>query len=97
MAFQANLPKFEAANCAVVGCSNDPVEKNTEFATKEGFAYPLLCDTDLAGAKAYDSAKPEGDAARRTAALIGEDGTLIKFYDPAGKEEFPPKVLEDLA
>ena len=48
-------------------------------------------------AKAYDSAKPEGDAARRTAALIGEDGTLIKFYDPAGKEEFPPKVLEDLA
>ena len=36
-------------------------------------------------------------AARRTAALIGEDGTLIKFYDPAGKEEFPPKVLEDLA
>ena len=62
MAFQANLPKFEAANCAVVGCSNDPVEKNTEFATKEGFAYPLLCDTDLAVAKAYDSAKPEGDA-----------------------------------
>ena len=67
MAFQANLPKFEAANCAVVGCSNDPVEKNTEFATKEGFAYPLLCDTDLAVAKAYDSAKPEGDAARRLA------------------------------
>ena len=47
MAFQANLPKFEAANCAVVGCSNDPVEKNTEFATKEGFAYPLLCDTEF--------------------------------------------------
>ena len=97
MAFQSLLPQFEAKNCAVIGCSNDPVAKNKEFAEKEGFAYPLLCDVDLAVAKAYGAAKPEGDAARRVAALIGEDGNVLKWYDPAGKEEFPPKVLEDLA
>ena len=54
-------------------------------------AWRLACEG------AADSAKLEGDAARRTAALIGEDGTLIKFYDPAGKEESSaPKVLDDL-
>ena len=30
------------------------------------------------------------------AALIGEDGKIAAYYDPAGKGEFPAKVLGDI-
>ena len=70
------------------------MEANAKFAADEGFTFPLLCDTDLAVAEAYGAA---GDGkARRVAALITEDAKLAKYYDPAGKGEFPALVLEDV-
>ena len=46
---------------------------------------------------AYGAA-PDATAvkAARVAALIGEDGKVIKYYDPAGKGEFPAEVLAEL-
>ena len=33
--------------------------------------------------------------ARRVAALIGPDGVVERFYDPAGKADFPAQVLAE--
>ena len=46
-------------------------------------------------AAAYGAAG-EGKA-RRVAALISENATILQYYDPAGKGEFPALVLEDVA
>ncbi len=44
------------------------------------------------GAAADASAK----SASRIAAVIDEAGNVAQYYDPAGKAEFPAKVLADL-
>jgi peroxiredoxin len=91
------LSDFEKKNCAIVGCSNDPVPKNAAFAAEQGFSYPLLCDTDLAVAIAYGAADDSSaKSASRIAALINEQGAIEAYYSPAGKAEFPPKVLAAL-
>ena len=45
MAFQLDLPKFEAANAQVLGISVDFNAANTVFAEKLGLKFPLLSDT----------------------------------------------------
>ncbi|MBX9903996.1 MAG: redoxin domain-containing protein [Burkholderiales bacterium] len=45
MAFQLDLPKFEAANAQVLGISVDFNAANTVFAEKLGLTFPLLSDT----------------------------------------------------
>lgn len=91
------MPEFEAKNCAVIGCSNDGVDKNKEFAEQQGFKYPLLCDTDLAVSVAYGAAADTtASSAARIAALIGTDGNVKQLWNPAGKGEFPAVVLEAL-
>ena len=46
---------------------------------------------------AYGAApnKSAGKVAR-VAALIDVDGKILKYYDPAGKGEFPAEVLAEL-
>jgi peroxiredoxin len=45
VAFQLDLPKFEAANAQVLGISVDFNAANTVFAEKLGLTFPLLSDT----------------------------------------------------
>ena len=45
MAFQLDLPKFEAANAQVLGVSVDFNNANTIFAERLGLRVPLLSDT----------------------------------------------------
>ena len=62
-----------------------------------GFEFPLLCDTDLKVAVAFGAAADSSaKSARRITALIGEDGQIEKYYDPAGKGEHPGQVLAEL-
>ena len=82
---------------APLWCADD-VAKNRAFAEAEGFTFPLLCDTDLSVAVAYGAAADaSAPKAARIAALIDSDGNIAKYYDPAGKAEFPPLVLGDLS
>jgi peroxiredoxin len=53
VAFQLDLPKFEAANAQVLGVSVDFNAANTEFATKLGLKFPLLSDTRRVMTRAY--------------------------------------------
>ena len=81
----------------IVGCSNDGTEANAAFADCHSFAFPLLCDTELKVSIAYGAAADaSASSARRIAVLIDEKGMVAKYYDPAGKGEFPAQVLADL-
>lgn len=53
MAFQLDLPKFEAANAQVLGISVDFNAANTVFAEKLGLTFPLLSDTRRVMTRAY--------------------------------------------
>jgi glutaredoxin-dependent peroxiredoxin len=54
LAFQLDLPKFEAANAQVLGVSVDINDANKAWAEKMGVTYPLLSDARRQMAKAYD-------------------------------------------
>ncbi len=53
VAFQLDLPKFEAANAQVLGISVDFNAANTEFANKLGLKFPLLSDTRRIMSRSY--------------------------------------------
>jgi peroxiredoxin len=53
LAFQLDLPKFEAANAQVLGVSVDFNDANKAWAEKLGLTYPLLSDMRRQMAKAY--------------------------------------------
>lgn len=53
MAFQLDLPKFEAAGAQVLGVSVDVNDANKAWAEKMGITYPLLSDARRQMAKAY--------------------------------------------
>lgn len=94
--FQKHLPAFEAANVRVVGISNDKVAANAKFAEQNGFTFPLLSDIGNKVAMAFGAAQRRYDPHRRVAALIDEEGVLIKWYDPAGTADFAERVLADV-
>ena len=53
MAFQLDLPKFEAANAQVLGVGVDFNDANKAWAEKMGVTYPLLSDARRQMSKAY--------------------------------------------
>ena len=53
MAFQLDLPKFEALNAQVMGVSVDFNDTNKAFAEKLGLTYPLLSDVRREMSRAY--------------------------------------------
>jgi peroxiredoxin len=53
LAFQLDLPKFEALNAQVLGISVDFNDANKAWAEKLGLTYPLLSDLRREMAKAY--------------------------------------------
>jgi peroxiredoxin len=54
LAFQLDLPKFEAANAQVLGVSVDFNDANKAWAEKMGITYPLLSDARRQMTKDYD-------------------------------------------
>ncbi len=53
MAFQQELPKFEAANAQVLGVSVDFNDANKAWAKQLGLTYPLLSDFRREMSRAY--------------------------------------------
>jgi peroxiredoxin len=53
LAFQLDLPKFEAAGAQVLGVSVDVNDANKAWAEKMGITYPLLSDVRRQMSKAY--------------------------------------------
>jgi peroxiredoxin len=98
VAFQLDLPKFEAANAQVLGVSVDFNAANTEFATKLGLKFPLLSDTRRVMTRAYgllnDDPGAANDAkriasylrAKRSWVIIDKEGIVryVNVNDPRG-------------
>ncbi len=98
MAFQLDLPKFEAANAQVLGVSVDFNAANTEFANKLGLKFPLLSDTRRVMTRAYgllnDDPAAANDAkriagylrAKRSWVIIDKEGIVryVNVNDPRG-------------
>jgi len=79
---------------AVVGVSNDPVEKQKEFKSTNNFPFPLLADTDKKVMTAFGQAA-DRKAAAREAYLINKQGKVV-YHDVGQTDKQAEKVLEFL-
>ena len=78
---------------AVVGVSNDTVEKQKEFKEKNNFPFPLLADTDKSIVKAFGQ---NGVAfPSREAYLIDRAGKVV-YHDKGQTEKQAETVLNFL-
>jgi len=75
--FNDELSQFDALNAKVVGISAQSVESHQAFATRHGFNFPLLADTDKAVAGAYGTLGPLGFP-RRSVFIV--DGAGVVRY-----------------
>ncbi|MAE77106.1 MAG: peroxidase [Planctomycetes bacterium] len=86
LGYMAKLqPEFASRNCKVMGLSNDSVDdheawsKDIEELTGHAPNYPIVGDTDLAVAKAYDMIHPNasGDAKSRS---VADNATIRSVF-----------------
>jgi peroxiredoxin Q/BCP len=75
---------------AVVGVSNDTVEKQKEFKEKNNFPFPLLADTDKKVVKAFGQSGIAFPS--REAFLINKEGKVV-YYDKGQTEKQAEMVL----
>jgi thioredoxin-dependent peroxiredoxin len=88
---------FVENNIAVLGVSFNTVEDNAAFARKNGFNFPLLCDTDRTLGMAYGACdEPKERYAKRISFLIDENGKIERVYDHVDPRDHPARVLVDV-
>ena len=81
----------------MLGISFNDVEKNADFAEKNNFPFPLLCDIDRSVGMAYGAcADAKARYASRVSFLIDEDGKLARIYDKVNPRDHPAQVLADV-
>ena len=85
----------------MLGASFDTPEENLEFATAQGFDYPLLSDVDQSAGAAYDVLRPAGHRyasyPQRFSYLIDPHGIIQRAYEVTDVEGHADAVLQDLA
>ena len=85
----------------MLGASFDTPAENLEFATAQGFGYPLLSDVDQLVGVAYDVLRPAGHRyasyPRRLSYLIDPHGFIQRAYEVTDVEGHADAVLQDLA
>lgn len=81
----------------ILGASTDSVEANASFAEKNGFTFPLLCDTERELCTAYGACEgPEDRAARRITYVIGPDGAIEQAHATVNAREHAEALLRTL-
>jgi thioredoxin-dependent peroxiredoxin len=81
----------------VLGASLNTVEDNAAFARKNGFTFPLLCDTDRSISVAYGACDGVKDRySERISFLIDEQGTVARVYDSVNPRDHAAQVLADV-
>jgi len=77
--------------------SFDGVEANAAYANKNGFAFPLLSDSDRKVALSYGACKDANAAwPNRVSFLIDEQGRIERVYDRVDPRDHPARVLADM-
>jgi len=84
--FKNDGAKMREYEVAYFTASNDPVEKNKDFAKSLDADYPILSDPDSSVATKYGVLNVERKAANRWTYYIGADGKIL-FIDKAVKTD----------
>jgi peroxiredoxin Q/BCP len=102
-AFQDNLPRFTAADCAaVLGVSILDSNSKARFAKKYNLSFPLLADDDHAVAEKYGVWQKKSLYGRsfmgnvRTTYLIDREGKVAKRWDNVKVDGHAEAVLNAL-
>jgi peroxiredoxin Q/BCP len=91
--FRDRVEKFAAQDTVIVGISNDTLDLQEKFTTKEKLSFPLLADTDKSVTKAYGALSSRGLPSRYTF-VIDKKGVLRKVYTKVSPAKHPDEVLE---
>jgi peroxiredoxin Q/BCP len=73
--YNDDLEQFSEMNAQVIGISAQDVGSHDAFASKHGFAFPLLADTDKTVAGLYGTLGPIGFP-RRSVFILDADGIV---------------------
>lgn len=101
--FRDEWDAFEAADVAVVGISDDPVEDLEPFAEKHDLPFTLLSDPDGEVASAYDSYGEKQmfgnafDGVFRNTYVLDDEGTVVLAYEGVSPEGHAAEIVEDIA
>ena len=99
---QDNIQRFANANVQVLGMSKDSVRRQKNFATKHGFAYPLLSDESGSTVEAYGAWGPkkfmgrEFDGILRISYIIDEQGSIEQVFGKVKTKTHGEDVLDSL-
>jgi thioredoxin-dependent peroxiredoxin len=89
--------EFDSRGAQILGVSFDSVQSNAKFAEKQGFGFPLLCDTTRKVGMAYGACdSPDASSARRISYVIGPDGKVARVYGKVSPADHAREVLADL-
>lgn len=100
--FNALLPKFRKLGAAVLGVSRDSVKSHDNFCARQGFAFPLVSDTDEALCKAFDVIHEKNMYGRkvlgvvRSTFLVSPDGRIAQAWRGVKVPGHADAVLEAL-
>jgi peroxiredoxin Q/BCP len=73
--YNEDLAAFDGVSAQVLAISPQDVASHERFASRHGFRFPLLADTDKAVARAYDTLGPMGFP-RRSVVVIDAAGVI---------------------
>ena len=97
--FQADQPKYDKMNAAIVGVSVDSVDSHVEFCTKENLTFKLLADEKHEVVNAYGSTQKFGanEVAARNTFLVDPQGMIRKVFLKVNPNPHSAEVLTALA
>ena len=88
---------FDENNVQVLGVSFDTIEANAAFATRHGFAFPLLSDLKRGVALAYGACSDsKARRAERVSFVIDENGRIERVYPQVNPRDHVALVLADI-
>ena len=97
--FQADQPKYDKINAAIVGVSVDNVDSHQQFCTKENLTFKLLADEKHEVVNTYGSTMKFGtnEVAARNTFLVDPQGTIRKVFLKVDPNPHSKEVLTALA
>lgn len=100
--FRDRIEEFHAMDVAVVGISDDPIDRLADFAAEYDLSFSLLSDADGSVGRAYDSYGEAqiGDERReitfRNTYVVGPNGSIEHAYEGVSPDGHAGEVLADL-
>ena len=95
-----HFDELKTAGIAIVGVSDDPVEKHTGFANKHALPFPLIADTERQMMQAFGAYGEKASFGRkymgtkRMTFLIDESGTIIKVIKKPKTRDHASEILK---